>query len=120
MMDFIAQKYDVLLATTIIGTDSTFPTSTPSSSIGPTDMGSHSCISCAEGLVAPIAPYAYLLIPPEDSLLQWLEGAGRHQGVQRLGSGFRVAALDLEIRGAEHCLAASKAGTSSRWVSRCT
>ena len=37
-----------------------------------------------------------------------------------LGAGFRIAALDLELRGAGNLLGGSRAATSRRWGSTCT
>ncbi len=55
--------------------------------------------------------YAYLLIPPEDSL----SGVAKKRltairEFSDLGSGFRVAALDLEIRGAGNLLGGEQSG----------
>ena len=55
--------------------------------------------------------YAYLLIPPEESLSP--EAKQRLAAIQEfsdLGSGFRVAALDLEIRGAGNLLGGQQSG----------
>jgi transcription-repair coupling factor (superfamily II helicase) len=55
--------------------------------------------------------YAYLLIPPLDSLSH--EAARRIEAIQDLadlGSGFRLANMDLEIRGAGNLLGAEQSG----------
>jgi transcription-repair coupling factor (superfamily II helicase) len=44
------------------------------------------------------------------SLSAWREAAGRHPRFSDLGSGFRVAALDLEIRGAGNLLGGEQSG----------
>ena len=55
--------------------------------------------------------YAYLLIPPEDSLSQVAQQRlAAIKEFSDLGSGFRVAALDLEIRGAGNLLGAEQSG----------
>ena len=56
--------------------------------------------------------YAYLLIPPEDDAVAGREeAAGRDSSeFSDLGSGFRVAALDLEIRGAGNLLGGEQSG----------
>ena len=55
--------------------------------------------------------YAYLLIPPEDSLSEVArKRLGAIKEFSDLGSGFRVAALDLEIRGAGNLLGGEQSG----------
>jgi len=55
--------------------------------------------------------YAYLLVPPEDALND--EARKRLEAIQdlsELGSGFRLANMDLEIRGAGNLLGAEQSG----------
>jgi transcription-repair coupling factor (superfamily II helicase) len=55
--------------------------------------------------------YAYLLIPPEDSLSPVAKKRlAAIREFSDLGSGFRVAALDLEIRGAGNLLGGEQSG----------
>jgi len=55
--------------------------------------------------------YAYLLIPPEDSLSPTArKRLAAIREFSDLGSGFRVAALDLEIRGAGNLLGGEQSG----------
>ena len=56
--------------------------------------------------------YAYLLIPPEDVAVAGRAASGwrRSSEFSDLGSGFRVAALDLEIRGAGNLLGGEQSG----------
>ena len=93
-------------------TASTFPTPTRSSSTGPTGTGCRSCTSCAAASADPIAPaYAYLLIPPQESLSPVArKRLAAIKEFSDLGSGFRVAALDLEIRGAGNLLGGEQSG----------
>ena len=65
--------------------------------------------------------YAYLLIPPEQTLSPIArKRLAAIREFSDLGSGFRIAALDLEIRGAGNLLAASKVATSRPLASTCT
>ena len=55
--------------------------------------------------------YAYLLIPPEDNLSPVAKKRlAAIKEFSDLGSGFRVAALDLEIRGAGNLLGGEQSG----------
>ena len=55
--------------------------------------------------------YAYLLIPPDDTLSQVArKRLAAIREFSDLGSGFRVAALDLEIRGAGNLLGGEQSG----------
>ena len=57
------------------------------------------------------AAYAYLLIPPEDNLSPIAKKRlAAIKEFSDLGSGFRVAALDLEIRGAGNLLGGEQSG----------
>ena len=58
--------------------------------------------------------YAYLLIPPEQTLSPIArKRLAAIREFSDLGSGFRIAALDLEIRGAGNLLGGQQSG---RWV----
>ena len=58
------------------------------------------------------AAYAYLLIPPEEALSPVArKRLSAMKEFSDLGSGFRVAALDLEIRGAGNLLGGEQSGT---------
>ena len=58
------------------------------------------------------AAYAYLLIPPEEALSPVArKRLAAMKEFSDLGSGFRVAALDLEIRGAGNLLGGEQSGT---------
>src|SRR6188508_2470794 len=57
------------------------------------------------------AAYAYLLVPPEDNLSPVAKKRlAAIREFSDLGSGFRVAALDLEIRGAGNLLGGEQSG----------
>ena len=112
MVDFVAHKYDVLLATTIIenGLDIS---NANTIIINRADRYGLSQLYQLRGRVgrSDRRAYAYLLIPPEDSL----SGVAKKRlaairEFSDLGSGFRVAALDLEIRGAGNLLGGEQSG----------
>jgi transcription-repair coupling factor (superfamily II helicase) len=112
MVDFVAHKYDVLLATTIIenGLDIS---NANTIIINRADRYGLSQLYQLRGRVgrSDRRAYAYLLVPPDDSLSQ---AAKKRLAAIRefsdLGSGFRVAALDLEIRGAGNLLGGEQSG----------
>jgi transcription-repair coupling factor (superfamily II helicase) len=112
MMDFVAHKFDVLLATTIIENGLDIP-NVNTIFINRSDRYGLSQLYQLRGRVgrSDRPAYAYLLIPPEDSLSPV---ARRRLAAIRefsdLGSGFRVAALDLEIRGAGSLLGGEQSG----------
>ncbi|MEW6323411.1 MAG: transcription-repair coupling factor [Acidobacteriota bacterium] len=112
MLDFIGHKYDVLLATTIVENGIDIPNAN-TIIINRADRYGLSQLYQLRGRVgrSDRAAYAYLLIPPEQSLSPV---ARRRLAAIRefsdLGSGFRVAALDLEIRGAGNLLGGEQSG----------
>ena len=113
MLDFMAHNYDVLLATTIVENGLDIPNAN-TIIINRADRYGLSQLYQLRGRVgrSDRAAYAYLLIPPEESL----SPVARKRLVaikefSDLGSGFRVAALDLEIRGAGNLLGGEQSGT---------
>jgi transcription-repair coupling factor (superfamily II helicase) len=113
MLDFMAHKFDVLLATTIVENGLDIPNAN-TIIINRADRYGLSQLYQLRGRVgrSDRAAYAYLLIPPEESL----SPVARKRLVaikefSDLGSGFRVAALDLEIRGAGNLLGGEQSGT---------
>jgi transcription-repair coupling factor (superfamily II helicase) len=112
MLDFMAHKYDVLLATTIVENGLDIPNAN-TIVINRADRYGLSQLYQLRGRVgrSDRAAYAYLLIPPEEAL----SPVARKRLVaikefSDLGSGFRVAALDLEIRGAGNLLGGEQSG----------
>jgi transcription-repair coupling factor (superfamily II helicase) len=112
MVNFMAHKYDVLLATTIIengldiGNANTII-------INRADRYGLSQLYQLRGRVgrSDRRAYAYLLIPPEDNLSPVAKKRlAAIREFSDLGSGFRVAALDLEIRGAGNLLGGEQSG----------
>jgi transcription-repair coupling factor (superfamily II helicase) len=112
MVDFVAHKFDVLLATTIIenGLDIS---NANTIIINRADRYGLSQLYQLRGRVgrSDRRAYAYLLVPPEDSLSQVAKKRlAAIREFSDLGSGFRVAALDLEIRGAGNLLGGEQSG----------
>ncbi len=112
MMDFIAKKFDVLLATTIVENGLDIPNAN-TIIINRADRYGLSQLYQLRGRVgrSDRPAYAYLLIPPEDNLSPVAKKRlAAIKEFSDLGSGFRVAALDLEIRGAGNLLGGEQSG----------
>ncbi|MBI3262968.1 MAG: transcription-repair coupling factor [Acidobacteria bacterium] len=112
MVDFVAHKYDVLLATTIIENGLDIP-NVNTIVINRADRYGLAQLYQLRGRVgrSDRPAYAYLLIPPEDALSQVAKKRlAAIREFSDLGSGFRVAALDLEIRGAGNLLGGEQSG----------
>src|SRR5580765_4136635 len=112
MFDFVAKKFDVLLATTIVENGLDIPNAN-TIIINRADRYGLSQLYQLRGRVgrSDRAAYAYLLIPPEDNLSPIAKKRlAAIKEFSDLGSGFRVAALDLEIRGAGNLLGGEQSG----------
>src|SRR5829696_1703778 len=112
MLDFMAYKYDVLVATTIIENGIDIPRAN-TIIINRADAYGLSQLYQLRGRVGRSnrRAYAYLLIPSEQGLSPI---ARRRLAAIRefsdLGAGFRIAALDLELRGAGNLLGGEQSG----------
>jgi transcription-repair coupling factor (superfamily II helicase) len=112
MLDFIDHKYDVLVATTIIENGIDIPRAN-TIIINRADNYGLSQLYQLRGRVGRSnrRAYAYLLIPAEQELTPI---ARRRLAAIRefsdLGAGFRIAALDLELRGAGNLLGGQQSG----------
>ncbi len=112
MLDFIDYKYDVLVATTIIENGIDIPRAN-TIIINRADHYGLSQLYQLRGRVGRSnrRAYAYLLIPGEQELSPI---ARRRLAAIRefsdLGAGFRIAALDLELRGAGSLLGGEQSG----------
>ncbi len=112
MLDFIEYKYDVLVATTIIENGIDIPRAN-TIIINRADYYGLSQLYQLRGRVGRSnrRAYAYLLIPGEQELTPI---ARRRLAAIRefsdLGAGFRIAALDLELRGAGNFLGGQQSG----------
>jgi transcription-repair coupling factor (superfamily II helicase) len=112
MLDFVAKKFDVLLATTIVENGLDIPNAN-TIVINRADRYGLSQLYQLRGRVgrSDRPAYAYLLIPPEDNLSPVAKKRlAAIKEFSDLGSGFRVAALDLEIRGAGNLLGGEQSG----------
>ena len=112
MVDFVAHQYDVLLATTIIENGLDIPNAN-TIIINRADRYGLAQLYQLRGRVgrSDRRAYAYLLIPPEESLSPVAKKRlAAIREFSDLGSGFRVAALDLEIRGAGNLLGGEQSG----------
>ena len=71
-----------------------------------------SCTSCAAGWAAPNRrAYAYLLVPPDTELTEIArKRLAALKEFSDLGAGFKIAALDLELRGAGNLLGGEQHG----------
>lgn len=112
MLDFIDYKYDILVATTIIENGIDIPRAN-TIIINRSDAYGLSQLYQLRGRVGRSnrRAYAYLLIPSEMELTPI---ARRRLSAIRefsdLGAGFRLAALDLELRGAGNILGGQQSG----------
>ena len=112
MVDFVAHKYDLLLATTIIENGLDIPNAN-TMIINRADRYGLAQLYQLRGRVgrSDRRAYAYLLVPPEDNLSPVAKKRlAAIREFSDLGSGFRVAALDLEIRGAGNLLGGEQSG----------
>ena len=113
MLDFMAHKCDVLLATTIVENGLDIPNAN-TIIINRADRYGLAQLYQLRGRVgrSDRAAYAFLLIPPEEALSPIArKRLAAIKEFSDLGSGFRVAALDLEIRGAGNLLGGEQSGT---------
>jgi transcription-repair coupling factor (superfamily II helicase) len=112
MMGFVERKYDVLLSTTIVENGLDIPNAN-TIIINRADRYGLSQLYQLRGRVgrSDRPAYAYLLIPPQESLSSVArKRLAAIKEFSDLGSGFRVAALDLEIRGAGNLLGGEQSG----------
>ena len=112
MVDFIERRYDILLATTIIENGLDIPNAN-TMIINRADRYGLGQLYQLRGRVgrSDRRAYAYLLIPPVDSLSEVArKRLAAIKEFSALGSGFRIAALDLEIRGAGNLLGGEQSG----------
>ncbi|HLX25154.1 MAG TPA: TRCF domain-containing protein, partial [Usitatibacter sp.] len=112
MRDFVAQRINVLLCSTIIETGIDVPTAN-TIIIHRADRFGLAQLHQLRGRVGRShhQAYAYLLTPPEEALSN--QAKRRLEAIQQmeeLGSGFYLAMHDLEIRGAGEVLGESQSG----------
>ena len=112
MVDFVKHKYDILLATTIIENGLDIPNAN-TLIVNHAERFGLAQLYQLRGRVgrSDRRAYAYLLVPPEGSLSPVArQRLAAIREFSDLGSGFRIAALDLEIRGAGNLLGGEQSG----------
>ena len=113
MLDFIEGRYDVLVSTAIIESGLDIPRAN-TMIIDRADMFGLSQLYQLRGRVgrSKERAYCYLLVPPANQMTD--ESRMRIEALERhteLGSGFQIASLDLELRGAGDLLGAEQSGS---------
>jgi transcription-repair coupling factor (superfamily II helicase) len=112
MVDFVARKFDVLISTTIVENGLDIPNAN-TIIINRADRYGLAQLYQLRGRVgrSDRRAYAYLLIPAEQTLSPIArKRLAAIREFSDLGSGFRIAALDLEIRGAGNLLGGEQSG----------
>jgi transcription-repair coupling factor (superfamily II helicase) len=112
VLDFVDYKYDLLLATTIIENGIDIPRAN-TIIINRADAYGLSQLYQLRGRVGRSnrRAYAYLLIPSEQELTPIArKRLAAIREFSDLGAGFRIAALDLELRGAGNLLGGQQSG----------
>ena len=112
MLGFVEHKFDLLLSTTIVENGLDIPNAN-TLIVNRADRYGLSQLYQLRGRVgrSDRPAYAYLLIPPQESLSPVArKRLAAIREFSDLGSGFRVAALDLEIRGAGNLLGGEQSG----------
>jgi transcription-repair coupling factor (superfamily II helicase) len=112
MLDFVRGEYDVLIATAIVESGLDIPRAN-TILIDRADLFGLSQLYQLRGRVGRGSEraYCYLLVPPPSQMTD--ESRARLEALERhseLGSGFQVAALDMELRGAGDVLGADQSG----------
>ena len=112
MIDFVAHQYDVLLSTTIIENGLDIP-NVNTLIVNHAERYGLAQLYQLRGRVgrSDRRAYAYLLIPDKTGLSRVAQDRlAAIKEFSDLGSGFRVAAFDLEIRGAGNLLGSEQSG----------
>jgi transcription-repair coupling factor (superfamily II helicase) len=112
MLAFMEGRVDVLVATTIVENGLDVPNAN-TLIVHRADAFGLSQLYQLRGRVgrSDVPAYAYLLIPPKHEISE--EARRRLQALEdfsELGSGFRIAAMDLELRGAGNLLGGEQSG----------
>ena len=113
MLDFVEGHYDVLCATAIVESGLDIPRAN-TILIDRADLFGLSQLYQLRGRVGRSREraYCYLIVPPQDAMTD--EARARVEALERyseLGSGFKVASLDLELRGGGDLLGGEQSGT---------
>ena len=116
MADFVDGRYDMLCSTAIIESGLDIPRAN-TIMIDRADIFGLAQLYQLRGRVgrSQERAYCYLVAPPPNAMTD--EARTRIEALERfteLGSGFQVASLDLELRGAGDLLGAEQSGTRER------
>ncbi len=112
MLDFVEGRYDVLVATAIVESGLDIPRAN-TIIIDRADIFGLAQLYQLRGRVgrSKERAYCYLIVPPPNAMTD--EARARIEALERhteLGSGFKIASLDLELRGAGDLLGAEQSG----------
>src|SRR5262249_27550796 len=112
MLDFVEGKYDILCATAIVESGLDIPRAN-TIIIDRADLFGLAQLYQLRGRVGRSREraYCYLIVPPPNAMTE--EARARIEALERhteLGSGFKIASLDLELRGAGDLLGAEQSG----------
>jgi transcription-repair coupling factor (superfamily II helicase) len=112
MLDFVDGRYDVLVSTAIVESGLDIPRAN-TMVIDRADLFGLAQLYQLRGRVgrSKERAYCYLVVPPANVLTD--EARARIEALERhteLGSGFQIASLDLELRGAGDLLGAEQSG----------
>jgi transcription-repair coupling factor (superfamily II helicase) len=113
MLSFVQGEYDVLVCTAIVESGLDIPRAN-TMLIDRAELFGLAQLHQLRGRVgrSPLRAYCYLLVPPPSSLSP--EARTRVEALAQyseLGSGIRLATLDMELRGAGNLLGAEQSGT---------
>lgn len=113
MLDFVEGRYDILVATSIVENGLDIPRAN-TILIDRADLFGLSQLYQLRGRVGRSTDraYCYLIVPPPNEMTD--EARSRIEALERhteLGSGFQIASLDLELRGAGDLLGAEQSGS---------
>jgi transcription-repair coupling factor (superfamily II helicase) len=112
MLDFVEGRYDILVATAIIESGLDIPRAN-TIVIDRADLFGLAQLYQLRGRVgrSKERAYCYLIVPPPNAMTD--DARARIEALERhteLGSGFKIASLDLELRGAGDLLGAEQSG----------
>jgi transcription-repair coupling factor (superfamily II helicase) len=113
MLDFVEGRYDILVATAIVESGLDIPRAN-TIIIDRADLFGLAQLYQLRGRVgrSKERAYCYLIVPPPNAMTD--EARARIEALERhteLGSGFQIASLDLELRGAGDLLGGEQSGT---------
>ena len=115
MLDFVEGRYDVLCATAIVESGLDIPRAN-TIIIDRADLFGLAQLYQLRGRVgrSKERAYCYLVVPPQEAMTD--EARARVDALERhtdLGSGFKIASLDLELRGSGDLLGGEQSGSVS-------